>query len=114
MKSRICVNIWGNIPAFNIKEKSGLLRKLSDSEIKSVMYRESSGTGCTVYICDDTGKMYCSRADKAALDSYYSDMSNYQWQIMTEENGAFGVDVDFTGQSLRRLFLSAQIWPTVK
>ena len=93
----------GQYPAFNIKEKSGLLRKLSDSEIKSVMYRESSGTGCTVYICDDTGKMYCSRADKAALDSYYSDVSNYQWQIMAEENGAFGVDVEFTGAELEEL-----------
>ena len=50
------------------------------------MYRESSGAGCTVYICDDSGKMYCSRADKAALDSYYSDVSNYRWQVMAEEN----------------------------
>ena len=90
----------GEDPAFEIKKKSGPLRKLFNIEIKSVMYRESSGAGCTVYICGDSGKMYCSRADKAALDSYYSDLSNYKWQVMAEEDGAFGVDVEFTKAEL--------------
>lgn len=93
----------GEDPAFEIKKKSGPLRKLFNIEIKSVMYRESSGAGCTVYICGDSGKMYCSRADKAALDSYYSDLSNYKWQVMAEEDGAFGVDVEFTKAELEQL-----------
>lgn len=93
----------GEDPAFEIKKKSGPLRKLFNIEIKSVMYRESSGAGCTVYICGDGGKMYCSRANKAALDSYYSDVSNYRWQVMAEEDGAFGVDVEFTGTELEEL-----------
>lgn len=93
----------GEDPAFEIKKKSGPLRKLFNVEIKSVMYRESSGAGCTVYICGDSGKMYCSRADKAALDSYYSDVSNYKWQVMAEEDGAFGVDVEFTKAELEQL-----------
>ncbi len=93
----------GEDPAFEIKKKSGPLRKLFNVEIKSVMYRESSGAGCTVYICGDSGKMYCSRADKAALDSYYSDLSNYKWQVMAEEDGAFGVDVEFTKAELEQL-----------
>lgn len=93
----------GEDPAFEIKKKSGPLRKLFNIEIKSVMYRESSGAGCTVYICGDSGKMYCSRADKAALDSYYSDLSNYKWQVMAEEEGAFGVDVEFTKAELEQL-----------
>lgn len=93
----------GKDPAFEIKKKSGPLRKLFNIEIKSVMYRESSGAGCTVYICGDSGKMYCSRADKAALDSYYSDLSNYKWQVMAEEDGAFGVDVEFTKAELEQL-----------
>ena len=93
----------GEDPAFEIKKKSGPLRELFNIEIKSVMYRESSGAGFPVYICGDSGKMYCSRADKAALDSYYSDMSNYRWQIMAEEDGAFGVDVKFTGAELEEL-----------
>lgn len=93
----------GEDPAFEIKKKSGTLRKLFNIEIKSVMYRESSGAGCTVYICGDSGKMYCSRADKAALDSYYSDLSNYKWQVMAEEDGAFGVDVEFTKAELEQL-----------
>lgn len=93
----------GEDPAFEIKKKSGPLRRLFNIEIKSVMYRESSGAGCTVYICDDSGKMYCSRADKAALDSYYSDVSNYRWQVMAEEDGAFGADVEFTKAELKQL-----------
>lgn len=93
----------GEDPAFEIKKKSGPLRKLLNIEIKSVMYRESSGAGCIVYICGDSGKMYCSRADKAALDSYYSDVSNYRWQVMAEEDGAFGVDIEFTGAELEQL-----------
>ena len=93
----------GEDPAFEIKKKSEPLRKLFNIEIKSVMYRESSGAGCTVYICGDSGKMYCSRADKAALDSYYSDLSNYKWQVMAEEEGAFGVDVEFTKAELEQL-----------
>lgn len=100
----------GEDPAFEIKKKSGPLRELFNIEIKSVMYRESSGAGFPVYICGDSGKMYCSRTDKAALDSYYSDMSNYRWQIMAEEDGAFGVDVKFTGAELEQLaFLSADM-----
>ena len=93
----------GEDPAFEIKKKPGPLRKLFNIESKSVMYRESSGAGCTVYICDDSGKMYCSRADKAALDSYYSDVSNYRWQVMAEEDGAFGADIEFTGAELDQL-----------